>query len=164
MDLSLLAIYHRLESGKKKKRQYSLQVKEVEHGIVCTLVFLQLEECSTLYRQPTDMTSTKQEKVYSLLVSWPQTRLSYASTRAAVMCICGNRSLPYLWTWPYPYYSWEVRYPQYTFFSSLCFSAMWICFCCYISHEMNIVQLKKKRNNKKKTCLEVYSIYRVFQN
>ena len=39
-----------------------------------------------------DMISTKQDKPYSLVVSWLRTRLSYASLRAAVLCIRGSRS------------------------------------------------------------------------
>ena len=40
----------------------------------------------------TGMISTKQDKPYSIVVSWLRTRLSYASLRAAVLCIRGSRS------------------------------------------------------------------------
>ena len=37
-----------------------------------------------------DMISIKQDKPYSLIVSWLRTQLSYASLCAAVMCIRGK--------------------------------------------------------------------------
>ena len=39
-----------------------------------------------------DMISIKQDKPYSIVVSWLLTQLSYASLRAAVLCIHGSRS------------------------------------------------------------------------
>ena len=44
------------------------------------------------YRRLADIISTKQDKPYSLVVSWLRTRLSYASLHAAVLCIRGSRS------------------------------------------------------------------------
>ena len=49
-------------------------------------------ECSTFDKRLADMISTKQDKPYSLVVSWLRTRLSYASLRAAVLCNRGGRS------------------------------------------------------------------------
>ena len=49
-------------------------------------------ECSPFYRHLADMISFKQDKPYSLVVSWLRTRLSYAFLRAAVLCIRGSRS------------------------------------------------------------------------
>ena len=49
-------------------------------------------ECSTFYMRLADMISIKQDKPYSLVVSWLPTRLSYASLCAAVLCIRGSRS------------------------------------------------------------------------
>ena len=92
--MDLPAIYHRQES--EKKRQYSQRVKEVEHGVFTPLVFSttggMARECSTFYRRLADMISIKQDKLYSLVVSWLRTGLSYASLRAAVLCIRGSRS------------------------------------------------------------------------
>ena len=92
--MDLPAIYHRHES--EKKRQYSQRVKEVEHGVFTPLVFCttggMARECSTFYRCLADMISIKQDKPYSLIVSWLRTQLSYASLCAAVMCIRGSRS------------------------------------------------------------------------
>ena len=83
---------HELE----KKQQYSQWVKEVEHGFYSPLVFSttggMARECSTFYRRLADMISIKQDKPYSLVVSWLRTRLSYASLRAAYLCIHGSRS------------------------------------------------------------------------
>ena len=77
--MDLPAIYHRHESGKKAK--YSQ----------CTTGEMACE-CSTYYRRLADMISIKQDKPYSLVVSWLRTRLSYASLRAAVLCIHESRS------------------------------------------------------------------------
>ena len=70
------------------------RVKEVEFGVFTPLVFSttgrMARECSTFYRHLADMISIKQDKPYSLLVSWLHTRLSYASLRAAVLCIRGS--------------------------------------------------------------------------
>ena len=79
-----------------KKQQYSQRVKEVEHGVFTPLVFSttggMARECSTFYRHLADMISIKHDKPYSLVVIWLCTRLSYASLRAAVLCIHGSRS------------------------------------------------------------------------
>ena len=76
-SMDLPAIYHRHES--EKKRQYSQRVKEVEHGVFTPLVFSTTGgmacECSTFYRRLADMISIKQDKPYSLVVSWLRTRL-----------------------------------------------------------------------------------------
>ena len=73
--MDLPAIYHRHES--ERKRQYSQRVKEVEHGVFTPLVFSttggMARECSTLYRRLADMISIKQDKPYSLVVSWLRT-------------------------------------------------------------------------------------------
>ena len=78
------------------KNQKSQRVKEVEHGVFTQLVFSttggMARECSTFYRRLADMISIKQDKPYSLVVSWLHTRLSYASLRAAVLCIRGSKS------------------------------------------------------------------------
>ena len=91
--MDLPAIYHRHEL--EKERQYIQRVKEVEHGVF-TLVFSttggMARECSTFYRRLADMISIKQDKPCSLVVSWLGTRLSYASLRAAVLCIRGSMS------------------------------------------------------------------------
>ena len=85
--MDLPAIYHRHDS--EKKRQYSQRVKEVEHGVFTPLVFSttggMARECSTFYRGLADMISIKQNKPYSLVVSWLHTRLSYASLHTAFM-------------------------------------------------------------------------------
>ena len=52
---------------------------------------MQSQLLQTLYRRLADMISIKQDKPYSLVVSWLHTRLSYASLRAAVLCIRGSR-------------------------------------------------------------------------
>ena len=64
-SMDLLAIYHRHESG-KKKRQYSQRVKEVEHGVFTPLVYSttggMAHKCSTFYRCLADMISIKLDK------------------------------------------------------------------------------------------------------
>ena len=68
----------------------------VKHGVFTPLVFSttggMAHECSTFYRHLADMMFIKQDKPYSLVVSWLRTRLSCAFVRAAVLCICGSRS------------------------------------------------------------------------
>ena len=87
-SMDLPAVYHRHES--EKKSQW------VEHGVFTPLVFSttggMARECSIFYRHLADMISIKQDKPYSLVVSWLRTGLSYASFHAAVLCISGSRS------------------------------------------------------------------------
>ena len=60
-------------------------------------------ECSTFYRRLADMISIKQDKPYSLVVSWLRTRPSYAFLHAAVPCIRGSRS-----SHPHPIYEHDL--------------------------------------------------------
>ena len=87
-SMDLPAVYHRHESEEK--------IQRVEHGVCTPLVFSTTGgmacECSIFYRRLADMISIKQDKPYSLVVSWLRTGLSYASLLAAVLCISGSRS------------------------------------------------------------------------
>ena len=82
------------DMNRGKKRKTSQWVK-VEHGVLAQLVSStageMARECSTYYRRLAEMISIKQDK-HSLVVSWLRTRLSYASLRAAVLCIHESRS------------------------------------------------------------------------
>ena len=53
---------------------------------------MSVQHFTAFYRCLADMVSTKQDKPYFLVVSWLP-RLSFASLRAAVLCIRGSRSL-----------------------------------------------------------------------
>ena len=68
-------------------RKYSQWVKEVEHGVLHHWFLVQQEEWLVSVQ-----ISIMQDKLYSLVVSWLRTELSYASFRAAVLCIRGSRS------------------------------------------------------------------------
>ena len=72
------------DMNRKKKRQYSQRVKEVEHGMgsLDHWFLVQQEEWLVSVQHFTgvnlaDMISIKQDKPYSLVVSWLRTRLSY---------------------------------------------------------------------------------------
>ena len=77
----------------------------LRHALVFSSTGGMARECSTFYRRLADMISIKQDKPYSLVVSWLRTRLSYASLRAAVLCIHGSRS-----SHRHPIYELRLRY------------------------------------------------------
>ena len=79
-----------------KKRAYGQCVRDIEHGVFTPLVFSTTggigQEACTFYKRLAYMLSCKQQKSYSLVISWLRCKLSFAAIRSSIMCIRGTRS------------------------------------------------------------------------
>ena len=76
-----------------KKREYGQRVRDVEHGVFTPIVFTTTggmgREATTFYKRLADMIAVKQQKPYSTVMCWLRCRLSFATLRAAIMCVRG---------------------------------------------------------------------------
>ena len=79
-----------------KKRAYGQRVREIEHGVFTPLVFSTTggmgREATTFYKRLADKLAWKQQKPYSVVMSWLRCKLSFAAIRSSIMCIRGSRS------------------------------------------------------------------------
>ena len=79
-----------------KKRAYGQRVREIEHGVFTPLVFSTTggmgREAITFYKRLADKLAWKQQKPYSVVMSWLRCKLSFAAIRSSIMCIRGSRS------------------------------------------------------------------------
>ena len=79
-----------------KKRAYGQRVREIEHGVFTPLVFSTTGgmgwEATTFYKRLADKLAWKQQKPYSVVMSWLRCKLSFAAIRSSIMCIRGSRS------------------------------------------------------------------------
>ena len=79
-----------------KKRAYGQRVREREHGVFTPLVFSTTggmgREATTFYKRLADKLAWKQQKPYSVVMSWLRCKLSFAAIRSSIMCIRGSRS------------------------------------------------------------------------
>ena len=79
-----------------KKRAYGQRVRDVERGVFTPLVFSTTggmgQEATTFYKRLADMLAWKEQKPYSVVISWLRCKLSFAAVRSSIMCIRGTRS------------------------------------------------------------------------
>ena len=91
---SIIATYKKHENI--KKRAYGQRVRDIEHGVFTPLVFSTTggigQEACTFYKRLAYMLLCKQQKSYSLVISWLRCKLSFAAIRSSIMCIRGTRS------------------------------------------------------------------------
>ena len=91
---SISAAYKKHEAI--KKRAYSQRVREIEQGVFTPLVFSTTggmgPKASVFYKRLADMLAWKQQKSYSIVISWLRCKLSFAAVRSSILCICGTRS------------------------------------------------------------------------
>ena len=94
---SISAAYKKHEDV--KKRAYGQRVREIEHGAFTHLVFSTTggmgQEATTFYKRLADTLARKQQKPYSVVISWLRCKLSFAVVRSSIMCIRGTRSSNY---------------------------------------------------------------------
>ena len=50
------------------------------------------QEATTFYKRLADMLAWKEQKPYSVVISWLRCKLSFAAVRSSIMCIRGTRS------------------------------------------------------------------------
>lgn len=91
---SISAAYKKHEAI--KKRAYGQRVRDIEQGVFTPLVFSTTggmgQEATTFYKRLADMIHYKEDKPYSVVMSWLRCKLSFAAIRSSIMCIRGSRS------------------------------------------------------------------------
>ncbi|CAH3181489.1 unnamed protein product [Porites lobata] len=91
------------EQENEKKRKYNQRVMDVEMGTFTPLVFgtngRMVLDCQNILRTLANELSTKNDKPYASVISWPRIQLSFAILRTVHRCVRGSR---------YPFKSREV--------------------------------------------------------
>ena len=89
--------YKRHEQAKKRER--GQRVRDIERGVFTTLVLSTNrgmgQEANTFYKRLADMIAQKRKHIYSVVMGWLRSQLSFALIRSSVMCIRGSRSSQY---------------------------------------------------------------------
>ena len=79
----------------EKKRAYNRRVLETEHGSFTPLVFgsngAMGRECATYHKLLAQKISLKEDKPYSIVMSWIRTKLSFSLIKSALLCLRGSR-------------------------------------------------------------------------
>ena len=88
------AVYRKHEAIKKSA--YGQRVRDIEHRVFTPQVFSTTgwmgPKATTFYKRLADMLAWKENKPYSVVISWLRCKLSFAAVLSAILCICGTRS------------------------------------------------------------------------
>ena len=91
---SLAAIYRQHE--KKKKREYSHRVREIEKGSFTPLVFSTTggmgREATVVFQRLASLISDKTGDSYSVVLGWMRSRVSFSLLRSALLCLRGSHT------------------------------------------------------------------------
>ena len=85
-----------IANEKEKRRAYGHRVIEIEHGSFTPLVFTSHGGCGweadRFISELTFKLSEKRNISQSVVTNWVRTKLSFATIRAAILCIRGSRN------------------------------------------------------------------------
>ena len=81
----------------EKRRAHEQRVRETEQGSFTPLVFAAMGgmgiATTSTYKRIASLIATKQDQLYSQVISWMHCVLSFSLLRSAIMCLRGGRTL-----------------------------------------------------------------------
>ena len=86
-----------LRHENEKKRAYNTRVLEIEHGAFTQLVFgsngAMRKECIRFHKILAMKIANKQDKPYSIVMSWIRTKLFFSFIGSSLLCLRGSRTV-----------------------------------------------------------------------
>ena len=86
-----------LRHENEKKIAYDTRILEIEHGAFTPLVFgsngAMRKECIRFHKILAMKIANKQDKPYSIVMSWIRTKLFFSFIRSSLLCLRGSRTV-----------------------------------------------------------------------